>query len=340
MTAIPEAMNSLAAAIDAAHEARAEKPRPHMGCSMLGEVCERKLWLLFRWAVIEPFPGRILRLFRRGQLEEDLIVSDLRAAGCHVKSVGDNQSRVDFGSHVSGSIDGIIESGVPEAPNKKHLLEAKTHSLKSFNELVAKGVQLAKPMHWAQMQVYMLGSKVDRALYYAVCKDDDRIYTERVRLCSESAKAYVERGQRIALTERMPEPMVGASPSWYQCKYCPAYDMCHKTHTTKQANCRTCAHSTPRDDSTWHCARWDTTIPTDAQHAGCDSHVMHPDLVPWKMAGASGDWSAIYDIDGKQVVNGEDGYHSTELISNLELVLADDPNVNALREGFGGRITG
>jgi hypothetical protein len=40
------------------------------------------------------------------------------------------------------------------------------------------------------------------------------------------------------------------------------------------------------------------------------------------------------------VVNGEDGYRSTELVSNLELVLADDPNVNALREGFGGRISG
>jgi hypothetical protein len=340
MTAIPEPMHSLSAAIDAAHEARAERPRPHMGCSMLGEVCERKLWLLFRWAVIEPFPGRILRLFRRGQLEEDLIVSDLRAAGCHVTATGQAQSRVDFGSHVSGSIDGIIESGVPEAPQKKHLLEAKTHSLKSFNDLVAKGVKLAKPVHWAQMQVYMLGAGVDRALYYAVCKDDDRIYTERVKLCEESAKAYVDRGQRIALSERMPEPVAGASPSWYQCKFCPAYDFCHKTQTTKEANCRTCAHSTPMPDSTWHCARWGQSVPTDAQHAGCDSHVLHPDLVPWQMSGASGDWSAIYEIDGKKIINGEDGFHSTELVSNLALVLADDSNVNELREKFGGRIIG
>jgi hypothetical protein len=338
MTAIPPQINHLVAAIDAAHEARAERPRPHMGCSQLGHQCERWLWLSFRWAVIEPFLGRILRLFRRGHMEEETVVSDLRAAGCHVTHTGKEQSRVEFGCHVSGSIDGIIESGVPEAPKKKHVLEIKTHSLKSFNELVEKGVQLAKPMHWAQMQVYMMGAKVDRALYYAVCKDDDRIYTERVKLCDESAKAYVDRGQRIALTERMPEPIIGASPSWYRCKFCAAHSFCHDAQPTKQTNCRTCAHSTPKDDGTWHCARWDDTIPTEAQHNGCDSHVFHPDLVPWKMVGASGDWSAVYDVDGKKVINGEDGYQSKELAANLALVLADDPNVNALRQGFGARI--
>lgn len=338
MTAIPAQINSLAAAIDLAHESRAERPRPHMGCSQLGHQCERWLWLSFRWAVIEPFPGRILRLFRRGQMEEETVVSDLRAAGCHVTHTGKEQSKVDFGCHVSGSIDGIIESGVPEAPRKHHVLEVKTHSLKSFNELEKNGVQLAKPIHWAQMQVYMLGAKVDRALYYAVCKDDDRIYTERVRLCEESAKAYVDRGQRIALSERIPEPIIGASPSWYICKLCPAYNFCHKTQKTEQANCRTCAHSTPKNDGTWHCARWGDTIPTDAQYSGCGSHVFHPDLVPWKLAGASGNWSAVYEIDGKQIINGEDGYHSSEIVANLPLVLTDDQNIIAMRDKFDARI--
>ena len=342
MTAIPAQINLLTAAIDAAHEARAERPRPHMGCSMLGESCERKLWLSFRWATPEKFPGRILRLFRRGQMEEATAVSDLRAAGCHVTDTGESQSRVDFGCHVSGSIDGIIKSGVPESPAKAHVLEIKTHSLKSFNELESKGVQASKPLHWAQMQVYMLGAKVDRALYYAVCKDDDRIYTERVRLEKESAEALVEKGQRIALTERIPEPIAGASPAWYICKFCPSYDFCHKTKTATKANCRTCSHSTPKEDGSWHCARWGDSIPTEAQHAGCDSHVMHPDLVPWTLAGGSGDWSAIYEIydgqTGREVINGEDGYHSSELLANLPLALSGDENVAALREQFGARI--
>jgi hypothetical protein len=340
MTKIPDQMNSLVAKIDAAHEARKERPRAHIGCSMLGEPCERKLWLSFRWATVEAFPGRILRLFRRGHKEEESIVADLRAAGCHVTNTGEHQSRVDFGCHVSGSIDGVIEYGVPEAPRKPHILEAKTHSLKSFNEVAAKGVETAKPMHWFQMQVYMLGAKIDRALYYAVCKDDDRIYTERVRLEQEVAEALVERGQRIALTERMPEPMIGASPSWYLCKFCSSYEFCHQTQTTKEVNCRTCAHATPKDDSTWHCARWGDAIPVDAQYAGCTSHVLHPDLVPWKMVDGYGEWSAIYEVDGKQVINGEDGFESRELLVNLPLALCGDKTMETLRDFFDGRIVG
>jgi hypothetical protein len=62
--------------------------------------------------------------------------------------------------------------------------------------------------------------------------------------------------------------------------------------------------------------------------------------VPWKLTGSQGDWSAVYEIDGKAVVNGEDGYHSAEIVANLPLVLADDKNVNALRDAFGARVIG
>ena len=63
-------------------------------------------------------------------------------------------------------------------------------------------------------------------------------------------------------------------------------------------------------------------------------------MVPWTMTGASGDWSAVYEIDGKQVINGEDGYTSKELLENLPLAMSNDENVAALREKFGARIIG
>jgi hypothetical protein len=66
------------------------------------------------------FSGRILRLFRRGQNEEATIISDLRAIGLDVRKVS-AQHRVDFGSHVSGSLDAIVDGGVPEAPKSKHI---------------------------------------------------------------------------------------------------------------------------------------------------------------------------------------------------------------------------
>ena len=319
MAEIPESIHTVAAKIDEWHEKHQERPRPHMGASLLGHPCDRWLWLSFRWAVVEKFNGRMLRLFRRGQREEELIISDLRAVGMEVHSTGAEQSRVDFGAHVSGSIDGIIEKGVPEAPAKRHVLECKTHSLKSFKALCDKGVQESKPQHWCQMQLYMAGTGIDRALYYAVCKDDDSIYTERVRYDAEAAKALVERGRRLTLCERMPEPL-STDSTWYQCRYCSAHSFCFESKLTKEINCRTCALSTPTEDSKWLCARYgNEEIPVDAQRTGCDGHVLHPDLVPWKWLPSDDGLTALFEIDGEVVKNGLPGaiVHSSKELLGL-----------------------
>ena len=319
--------------IDAAHQERQEPPRPHLGCSTLGHHCDRWLWLSFRWAVVEKFDGRILRLFRRGHLEEPQIISDLRSIGIDVDG---SQDHVDFGSHVSGSVDGIIHHGVPAAENTKHVAEFKTHSKKSFNDL-SKGVQLSKPMHYIQMQVYMLGLKLKRALYVAVCKDDDRLHTERIHFDIDVAKKAVARGKRIALSDRLPEPCTGASKAWYLCKFCAAYSFCHESEPTKQGNCRTCAHATAKADSTWRCERHNSdNIPLAYQRTGCDSHTIHPDLVPYQRKEADSQWEAIYVINGKDVLNGEAGSSGQEIIANPALCASGD--ADELRAAFNGRI--
>ena len=328
---LPEPIHNLVALIDQHHESLAEKPRGHLGCSTLGHHCERWLWLSFRWAVIEKFEGRILRLFRRGHNEEATIIADLRAAGLDVRS---SQARVNFGSHVSGSLDGIIESGVPEAPRKRHVAEFKTHAKKSFEDVVKNGVEKSKPQHWVQMQVYMFGMNIDRALYVAVNKDNDHLYTERVRLDRDVAEKAIAKGQRIALADRMPPP-ISTDPSWFQCRFCSAHSFCHEAKPTKHANCRTCAHSTAMPDSTWRCERHEAdNIPEDFQHEGCDDHVIHPDLVPWPMTPSEDGLSVTWDIDGRQVVNGPGGYTSKEILTNPEA--CETPFVQTVRAAFPG----
>jgi len=329
-------IDPIVAAIDAAHEAKQGRPRPHLGCSTLGHPCDRWLWLSFRWAVVEAFEGRVLRLFRRGQNEEDTVIDDLRAAGLEVSS---QQSRVDFGAHVSGSLDGIVKSGVPQSPSKRHVLEIKTHSKKSFDDLEAKGVEKSKPMHYVQMQVYMYGTGDERALYVAVCKDDDRLYTERVKYDASVAEKAVDRGRRNSLADRMPEPL-STDPTWYQCRFCAAHDFCHVSKTTKRVSCRTCAHSTPKEDSTWRCERHKADgIPVEFQHEGCPSHVLHPDLVPWELTDKSTLTAAVWRLpSGAEVMNGDGGYTSQELLTNPEM--CGDPVVDKLRERFDARVTG
>jgi hypothetical protein len=323
--------------IDQFHEAQREmeKPRPYFQISSIGHECDRWLWLQFRWAVFEKFPGRILRLFRRGQAEEEMVIRDLINIGVDVRETGARQRTVYGPGHIQGHPDGIIMKNLPEATGSQHILEIKTHSLKSFNELVKLGsVEKAKPMHYAQMQVYMFLTGINRGLYYPVCKDNDETNPERVKLDPRFARKLVDRGHRISLMERLPEP-ISADPTWYKCRFCPGHDFCHVSHKIKEVNCRTCAHSTPKEDGTFHCAYWDSPIPDHAQVDGCDCHVIHPDLVPWPVdPDLSDDVTAVYVINGQKVRNGRDAYKSEELL-NYDGPF-NDPVVDQVREAFGG----
>lgn len=317
MTAIPKRTDTIEGRIYAALEAKREPPRAHLGASQIGHPCARWLWLSYRWAVIEKHKGRILRLFRRGQDEEARIIEDLRAAGLEISETDDNghQHRVSLGPHFGGSMDGIVLSGVPEAPAKRHVLEIKTHSKKSYDDLDKQGVEKSKPQHFAQMQVYMHLSGIDRALYVAICKDDDRIYTERVRYHKETAQALIDRAQMI-LDATEPPARISEDPSWYQCRWCAAHGLCHGGEPIKQVNCRSCAHSTVTYGTAWKCERHQAEIPEDAQREGCRSHVPHPHLLPWPIVDAVDDWTAVMEIPGLegQTLVGEQGMDSRELL--------------------------
>ena len=308
-------------AIDAWYEQQEEQPRPHLGCSLLGHPCERYLWLSFRWAVREHFDGRQLRLFERGKREERVFVDFLRNTGAVVSHTdadsADEQLHVELAPHIGGSVDGIIESGLLEAPDVRHIAEFKTHNKKSFDELEKKGLYEAKRRHWCQMQCYMLGTHIEHGFYMAVCKDDDRLYTERVSLDKRVAQMIVERGARIVRAERMPQPL-SADPSWYQCKMCGFWSFCHETHLTKEINCRTCCHSTPTAQGTWRCEFHGRDMPYDVQVGGCFNHALHPDLVPWAFKGGDDTGAcAVYEIDGQLIKNGcaEGAVQSRDLLA-------------------------
>ena len=98
MTEIPEPINSIANLVDEHHADQPDEPRLHLGGSTLGHPCDRWLWLSFRWAVREKFPGRIRRLFRRGRNEEEIVVADLKAIGLDIGETGDGQRFLNLGS--------------------------------------------------------------------------------------------------------------------------------------------------------------------------------------------------------------------------------------------------
>ena len=58
--------------------------RTHLGASVIGDDCQRKLWYNFRWITKPKFEPRVKRLLNRGQREEERIVEYLRGIGCTV----------------------------------------------------------------------------------------------------------------------------------------------------------------------------------------------------------------------------------------------------------------
>lgn len=286
MAAIPEKPQSqTVAAIYSWWANKLEQPRAYLGGSVIGQECERRLWYSWRWCQPpgQEFDGRMRRLFNRGHREEAVFVQELRGIGVQVHDLdpatGQQFRFKAVGGHCGVGLDAVL-LGVPEAPKTYHLGEFKTHSAKNFATL-KKGVMAAKPEHYAQMMIGMHWAKLTRALYLAVNKDTDALYSERVRYDPSEAARLEAKAERIVYAQ---EPLVRISddPESWQCRFCTAKAVCHEAKMPP-VNCRTCLHATPEKDGDgrWSCARWGADIPVDAQRKGCPEHLYIPALVTW-----------------------------------------------------------
>lgn len=61
-----------------------DEPRSHLGASLIGDNCQRKLWYGFRWCGGEKLIPRVKRLFDRGHKEEERFIDYLTGIGCKV----------------------------------------------------------------------------------------------------------------------------------------------------------------------------------------------------------------------------------------------------------------
>ena len=298
----------------------AEPTRNYLGASIIGHECERYLWFAFRQAFKPRFPGRILRLFDTGKREESRIIAELEAIGVTVEGQDPQISVEALGGHFRGHLDGK-GLGIPEAPKTWHVLEFKTHNTASFNKLKKEGVKASKPMHYAQMQVYMGCTMLTRALYVAVCKDTDEIYTERIQYDKTEFAALMRKAKHI-IESITPPPRISERKDFYLCKFCDASTICRPLGSTvplPRQDCRTCCHATPETApnvaGTWTCAR---KLPMDNGET-CKAHLLIPDLIPWaEIVDAGADWIMFRNHDGgEEWVHGAKGKSTADLIKVL-----------------------
>lgn len=283
--------------------ARRNAHRPHLGGSQIGHSCSRALWYQFRWAWREEHPGRILRLFETGDREEIRVIQNLRAAGCTVwerdPETGKQPRFEAHGGHFALSLDGVLE-GLPESA-KPHTLEVKTMSDKYFKALSNVGLEKAKPVYWAQCQIGMHLSGLERCLFIAVNKNTDDIYAERIRPNKVFAEMLLARAESIIFADKPPAG-ISTDPAWFECKFCPYHAICHGDQLP-ELNCRTCAFSTPEKAGGWSCARHRKQLDEIDQYSGCGDHIYIPSLVKLPVHDTGDDWVEYMTEEGEIVRN-------------------------------------
>jgi hypothetical protein len=304
MTIIPQLQSPTSRAIDLAYE-RGQVPTDHhptLRCSSLGHPCDRKLWYALRWAHDpERFDGRMLRIFENGHQREAVIVAMLRSAGLTVEDrdprTGEQFRVVLADGHLSGSCDGVV-TGVPDAPKTPHLLEIKTMNDARWKAWRKVGVKASDPKYWTQMQLYMHGLGLTRALFVAENQNTRELEVERVEFDRGSAMALEARAERIATADRLPA-RISDNPDWHECRRCPAHGLCHGQMLARR-NCRTCMAY----EIDGRCGRFDSKLKLADQIKGCDHHLFGPVLVPGEVVHVS-DATISYQMrDGSLFVDG------------------------------------
>ena len=266
--------------------------RTHLGASLIGDVCNRRLWYIFRWVQSSKFDGRMQRLFNRGHLEENRWIEWLRGIGFTIWELDDNgkQFRISgVEQHFGGSLD-----SVGKAPDWLQLLaevgpilvEYKTYNRKQFDKLIKDGVKKTKPNHFAQMSKYGVYYGFKYALYCPICKDDDDIAPEVVEL-DWAYGADLDRKAADIITSQVPPHRLSELPSHVECsgykgkgvladdgKYkCDFFEICHRGGAYEK-NCRSCKHAQPIKDGQWWCGLYSETkgpLPKEVIKTGCPS---------------------------------------------------------------------
>lgn len=242
----------------------------------------------------------MLRLFNSGHREEERFIRELKSIGAEIydkdEETGGQINFKEFGGHFAGSCDGIAR-GTPEGPKSWAICEFKTHSAKSFTKLEEEGVKKSKPMHYAQMQVYMGKFELDRALYLACNKDTDALYSEWIYFEKHTYEALLKKAHSIVFAA---SPPVGISenPEAFGCKFCDHKSVCHEK-IVPGANCRTCARSTPDIDGSWRCDLTKKILSVEDQRLGCSDHLYIPDLLGFAVALDYQDTYVFYEAKTK-----------------------------------------
>jgi hypothetical protein len=207
---------------------RSRTPRDYLGGSRVGEPCERKLVYEVTHTRKDPgadFEGPILRVFDAGHAFEALSIRWLREAGFDLRDQRADGGQFGFetaGGRLRGHIDGVIVAGPSIGVRWPALWEHKALNTRSWSDLVKRGLQLSKPVYFAQVQLYMAYMELGVALFTALNKDSQALYHEIVPFEPAAAQALSDKAVAVIRSAEAGElpPRMASAPDFFLCRMC------------------------------------------------------------------------------------------------------------------------
>jgi len=247
-------------------------PRKHLGASLIGHPCSRHLWFIFRWAKHTKQSGRQYRLFNRGHREEARFIEWLRGTGFTVFETNPETGKQWRFSACEGHFGGSCDSKLLLPPKYEYkeitLAEFKTNGTgPAFSALLKDGCASAKPQHMDQQNVYGFLGNHEYSLYMNICKNDDNIHCELVKLDLRRGSDLVKKAEVIILSQT-PPPKLSLNRTSIDCKYCDHNQICHD-NAPLDINCRSCMYAQPIAGGQWWCRGYNAVIPDDVIVKGC-----------------------------------------------------------------------
>jgi hypothetical protein len=223
----------------------AEPRRTYLGASMMGKECARAVAFEYHGTPKDPdkgFSGQLYRVFDMGHDGEARMGQYLRIAGFNLiekRSDGEQFGYCVIDGLMQGHIDGVITAGPDVDCAWPALWENKALNNDGFNSVKAKGVEKAKPLYFAQVQVYMAYMALDRTLFTCLNRNTGEVFAEIIELDVYKAQVLSDRGVNVVRSARPEDfPRIARDETDFRCRFCDYHRTCwggnsveHQSHS-------------------------------------------------------------------------------------------------------------
>lgn len=210
--------------LEAVKKREREAPRNYIGCSTIGNPCNRAIWYAYHNAPCEPIRPQIQVIFDTGRYLENLIINYLEEAGVNlIRPSDENHNLFCFDENnpkFRGHMDGIIFVG-----SSPCVLEIKTMKSSEFENFKRKGLFESHPKYYAQIQAYIGMKQYKSGVLLAMNKDTQAFHHEWVEGDSDYYAVLKAKAEIVGNSNNPPERITGY-PLGYTCSRCNYKKIC------------------------------------------------------------------------------------------------------------------